>query len=330
MLTLQDKLRGRKALIVFTKMLVTFGLVYWLLSNVDVDFLKNSVANINLPLLFTALACHAIAFIIFSVRWWTLLKIKIPQCKYRSILGGYYLGLFWNNFLPTAMGGDIARILKLKKEGMDTYDLLSSTLMDRLIGLVSILLMGLTALIFAPILHYSQSTQYLLVLFLIGLFPTMLLLLSDKSKRFYLKIFNYLQSTKFPASISKFIEVLLIFMDHKRTLFHVLFYSFLAQFAIITCYIFISLSLGIQIPIYVYFSIVPIVFLATSLPLSIGGLGIRESVLVGLMHLYSADTQEALELSIFYIAILLLLTIPGGIFMFKANLVQAQTQNNSL
>jgi uncharacterized protein (TIRG00374 family) len=312
------------------KILVTFGLVYWLLSKVDVDHLKDSVSNINFSLLVTALFCHAIAFIIFSVRWWTLLKIKIPQCKYRSIIGGYYFGLFWNNFLPTAMGGDIARILKLRKEGMNTYDLLSSTLMDRLIGFVSILLMGLTALIFAPILHYSQTTHYLLVLFLIGLVPTILILLSDKSKRFYLKIYHYLQNTNFPTAISKLIEVLLIFVDHKRTLFHVLFYSFVAQFAIITSYIFISLSLDIHISIFVYFSIVPIVFLATSLPLSIGGLGIRESVLVGLMHLYSANTQEALGLSIFYVAILLILTIPGGLMMFNVNFLHTPTQNNSL
>jgi len=75
-----------------------------------------------------------------------------------------------------------------------------------------------------------------------------------------------------------------------------------------------------DIPFSIYFTIIPIVFVASSLPISIGGLGVRESVLVSLLLFFQVDPQMAIALSLLYFAIIVLITLPGAILIANKNL----------
>jgi hypothetical protein len=69
--------------------------------------------------------------------------------------------------------------------------------------------------------------------------------------------------------------------------------------------------------------VVPIVFLASSLPISIGGHGVREGIIFYLLTALSADPQSAIALSVIYLSIIVLITLPGGFV-----LLYSQKENN--
>jgi uncharacterized membrane protein YbhN (UPF0104 family) len=93
--------------------------------------------------------------------------------------------------------------------------------------------------------------------------------------------------------------------------------SLLAQHLIIISYIMIGYGLAIELSSAIYFSIMPIVFVTTSLPISVGGLGVRETTLVSLLTLFAVDMQTAIALSLFYFAIIIALTAPGGLVILS-------------
>ena len=301
------------------KVVVTLLLFGWVISQVDLYTLQQIVSSANIGHLAIATVCHAAAFLLFSIRWWYLYRLQDRKFSYKHTFESYYLGLFCNNILPTGMGGDVVRILRLHRAGFDSHLLVSSTVLDRIIGLVTIILMGLMALLFIPNLNLSGTTINIIIVFtlVIPIGISFLFsgysakILSVISKRFeHNHIRNYL------------IKVLTSFHEYRRKrpqLLIALLLSFIAQYLVILSYIFIGASLNIDLPVLIYFSIIPIVFLATSLPVSVGGLGIRESILVYLFTLFGIDTQAAIALSLIYFSLIVFLTLPGGLVMLSKN-----------
>jgi len=88
--------------------------------------------------------------------------------------------------------------------------------------------------------------------------------------------------------------------------------SVLAQSLIILAFVLLGHGIGLDVPVATYFVIVPIVFVAAMLPISLGGLGVREGVLVGLLIAFGADRQLAIGLSLLYLFVLWLSTLPGA------------------
>jgi uncharacterized protein (TIRG00374 family) len=301
------------------KITVTSALFAWVLFNVDTASLEKILFTTKISYIVSAALIHGLSFIILSVRWWLLYNTHEPQCNYRDIASSYYLGLFFNNFLPTSMGGDLVRFFHLYSAGFNSHLLISSTFLDRVIGLFSIILMGLLSIFFIPKLNLSDET-YQLVIILTLLIPIGVLFLLSK---YTVQIINKLPTRLAANKISEYIvKLLLTFSEYKkkwRQLAKALLLSFLAQSLIILCYIMISLGLNIQLPISTYFAIVPLIFLATSIPLSVGGLGIRESVIVYLFTYFGTGTQPAIALSLIYFTIISALTLPGALVMLRTN-----------
>ena len=80
-------------------------------------------------------------------------------------------------------------------------------------------------------------------------------------------------------------------------------------------YYYLGASIGIELSPMTYYTIIPIVFLATNIPLSIGGLGIREGALVALLMSVNIDTQLAITLSLLFLFVLWLSSVPGAAVM---------------
>ena len=314
----EGKLREtRRPVVLIVKLLVTISLFGWILSQVDINALASSLANTKLSYFAFAIIAHALALLLFSVRWWYLYRTQDKTSRYRDTFKSYYLGLFFNNFLPTGIGGDVIRILRLRKFGCATHLLVSSSLMDRILGLTSILMMGLVALSITPNFVLHPNTK--LVIYIIAILAPfgLLFLFSDympKFTRFILQRFHKGRFTDF------LLHVMSTLHGYRHARPHILFaliLSILAQYFIILSYVMIGFSLDISLPIPVFFIIIPIVFLATSLPISIGGLGVREGVIVSLFTLFNVDTQAAIALSILYFIIILLISLPGGLILLS-------------
>jgi len=211
----------------------------------------------------------------------------------------------------------VIRIIRLRKAGFNTHILVSSSLLDRILGLVSILLMGLVAIIFTRNLGLSTNTKLLLSLVATLLACGLWFLFSDYMSRITDRLHDKFSNTKLIHFIHTIVSTLHEYRKMRTQVLFTLCISFIAQYLIILCYLMIGLSLKIELPISIYFTIIPIVFVATSLPISIGGLGVREGALITLFLYFQVDKQAAIALSLIYFGIVVLLTLPGGLVILR-------------
>lgn len=315
--------KTRNYTIIALKSGITLLLLSWIFNNFDTSQFVISISSVNFLYVTLALLAHITAFSILSLRWWLLLRVTNPSCTFRSIVPAYYLGVFWNNLLPTAIGGDVVRILKLRQKGFRTNDLIHSSLADRVIGLFSIVMLGTMAFVANTKFHVAEFGLILSFL-LISMIAGSMVLLSTRSLNFVLKLFRPYSRFKLGRFLILVIETISLYAKDKKILIHVLLYSFVAQFLIILSYICLSNALNISVPFFVYFSIIPVVFLASSIPISIGGLGVRETVLINLLMIYAVEPQASISLSIFYFSMLIILTLPGALFLFDRQKIRTQ------
>ncbi|HRD68351.1 MAG TPA: lysylphosphatidylglycerol synthase transmembrane domain-containing protein [Candidatus Competibacter sp.] len=302
------------------KIAFTGSLLYLLAFQLDFQKVEELFKHISLVVLLVAIGLHLIAFLFGGLRWWLLLQNIEPQCNYYDIFPAYYLGLFSNNFLPTGFGGDAVRTAYLSIRGYPIKNLLASTIMDRALGLMVLLLTGLLTIL----LQKTFLIDRISILFIFGV--TLIFFISGWIL-FSPIILNWLlksQKTKHHNHLYEFmIDFLKIFHVYRQTpnlLLNATLLSLLSQAIVIGVYAMLGYSLGLSLPLIAYFIIVPLVMLATNIPISLGGLGLRESALVTLMYGAGVNYEQGVLLSFLYLLVLLGATLPGGLVMIKIRL----------
>lgn len=212
-----------------------------------------------------------------------------------------YSGLFFNNFMPTNIGGDAYRILKLAKK--NSYRESSViVIIDRLNGLALISLISLFVLYFRPIdlillsidLNYNSSFITLIVILLL----TLLVKLS--MSKYAKEVLNDIKLISIPKYITSVMY---------STLFHI--------FRIVGIYCFV-LAVGSDMNIIDIPVVLSIVLLISIIPISIGALGVREAAFVGGFSLYLVEPVSGLAIAILTRVFLFIQAIVGY-FAFSHN-----------
>jgi len=316
--------------ILFTalKLAVTLGLLYYVLSGLTLQRLSEIVRTV--PPLFVGLAIvlHICAFVIGGIRWWLLARSAGVLHTFPAVLPSYYLGVFSNNFLPTGVGGDIVRMLHLRTRNVSWQSLLASTIGDRLMGLVVLFATGLVAMATLDNLPLDITTRAGLLTLAMFVVASIGLFMTDWFGRLISGLTKRYDRTRVRKTVLDVVHSLHRLREQPRLLLFTLGLSLLMQFLVIITYYALARGMGLDQPLHLYFAIVPIVFLAATIPISIGGLGVRESSLVGLLVLFGASRDNAVGLSLVYLLVLWCASLPGLITLWlpSAREKQGHTQ----
>ena len=120
---------------------ITWGAV-WLSREVGWDNLAETFLRINLGVFAVVLGIFAIGQVIVALRWWLLLRSQAIFIKFSAAVRLHFLGLFYNNFLPSSVGGDLVRAWYVTHHTDKGFEAALSVFVDRVIGLVSTLIIA--------------------------------------------------------------------------------------------------------------------------------------------------------------------------------------------
>lgn len=308
----------KKTILIIAKIGVMIMVMAWLISQADMMQLTNILSAIDLFWLFVAAGMHLFAIIVGSIRWWLLFR-NTEYCRYRQIVPSYAIGLFFNHVLPTGLGGDAVRIMHLTKQGFGAKGLVSSVLLDRGIGFIVIIIMGATMLLLASPFDLDAKDKMLLTGLLIAISMGGIIVFSPLIKTFLERIRPKVEHIGIARVLLDILSICYAYRKAKHLIFAASLMSLLMQTLVIFTYFLLGVSIGIELNLISYFAIVPMVFLATSVPISPGGLGVREGTMVALLTLVAVDTQQALSLSLLYLLVLWGTTLPGGLMLLKTS-----------
>ncbi|MCS7250107.1 MAG: flippase-like domain-containing protein [candidate division WOR-3 bacterium] len=297
------------------RILIALILLYYLLKKMDFQESLKILKNLNFYYLFLAGFSFFLFLIISNIRWKMLCSVVEINFSFLYLLKVYFASLFFNNILPTAIGGDVIRIAYTAKEkGLSLA--FSSVFVDRAIGFIGLFFFALLASFF---IFLENRNLYYLSLNFLGTLILLLILFLLFSERFYLlfkRIYSKIKILKIGEKIEKLHLSIIIFKNHQLTLFYNFCFSLFIQFLLALVWYFSSKSLNTNPRLLPYFLYIPLIGIITMLPITVGGLGVREN---SFYYFFKNDLGEnnARLISLIFLLINFFFSIIGGIiFLF--------------
>ncbi len=300
-------------LLFLLKLSVTIAFFIFLWQKINAQELISCIKKINFSTFLFCLLLYLAAQLISTYRWKLLLKAKGINVSFGKLTSFYFVGMFFNMFLPTLIGGDVVRSYDLSQHTKKISHSIVSVFTERLSGLLALIFIVLVSLIFT----YQQINEGIIAVFV--LLVTGLILLAIfilVNTYFFNKILLFIKifrNVRLSEEVKKIHENFLAYRHHKLVLFKVLNLSFLVQLFNILIYFFVARSLGLEVS-FVYFALfIPIIVLIAMLPVSFQGLGLREGTSVFLFGHLGVSPAYAVSLSLTYFAVVAVTSLWGGV-----------------
>ncbi|MGB5306404.1 MAG: lysylphosphatidylglycerol synthase transmembrane domain-containing protein [Gammaproteobacteria bacterium] len=302
---------ARKTMAIFLlKASVTAACLWWLARYFDFEQVRTALAGINPLLLIIAIALHFLSFLAGGMRWWLLFRHLHGTITFRQVWPSYYLGVFYNNLLPSVYGGDLARTARLYASGFGGSALVSSAFVDRLLGLAAVVSMGALALLFAPAEFENRLA--------IGVFGMSMLALLPMAGIAILPRWTRQLDAGFGSRWPRLHAVLSCFPRYRSApglMLTAFGLSVLSQLTWVLVLVLLAPGLGVHLPVLQLVVVLMLVSLVSSLPISLGGLGAREGAMMSLLLPLGVDAASVLALSVAYLVALWSCTLPGAFML---------------
>ena len=312
--------RGR--LLFILKLLITLGLIYFVIHQAGLTTAEGRRAfgdvlrNVDLFYLSLSFVVSVVMNLLSSYKWQVLLASKKIVVSLYRLFALYYIGKFFNLFLPTGMGGDVARVYELGKITGTNTESLASVFVERFTGMITLTVVSLAAVLISlnkydlPII----TNSLLLCVFLISV--VIWLVLDERPLNF----FSSLVSRRVAAlerifgKIAKTHSAIRSYKDNLPALWYSLAISVVFYFlAVINVWV-SALAFSREVEFMTILVAVPAIMLIMNLPVSIGGLGLMEAAYTIIFTAFGYSSGLALSTALLIRLKTIVDGVVGGLF----------------
>ena len=263
-----------------------------------------------------ALAVYLVAQTVSAVRWAALARPLGIKTPFKDMIQYYLIGMFFNLFAPSTVGGDVSRVYYLVKDedarangrAVTTVHAAMSVLMDRAIGMVVLVWLGASGLLLFPKYAVPQSVRsatFLLSLgFLLGalLMPVLKRFLPEDGHQLVVKLRLAFRSYRL----------------HWRALLAAAVLSLAVHLIQAWMHTVMGQALGLEVPFSFSLIVYPLVGTFAAIPITLNGLGLREGGYIFLLAVIGIGTEQGIAFGILLFLIVALDSLLGGVlFLFQ-------------
>ena len=289
-----------------------------ILRSINLSQVLNVLKQTRLDYLVAALLLQFSSTAVSAYRWQLIMQNLQFGQNFAFYWRSYFKGMFFNQGLPTSIGGDAVRMLDVAKLGFRKRDALYGVMVDRIIGLGALLSLTLLAYLLSPNLLPKPVHRPILMIISLG-----------AAGFFGIFIINYFTwLNRFPklTVINTIAQRLHQALSFRRILLVIA--SLLIPFLALLGFFATGWALGLEYSLMTYFALVPPALVLTVVPISVAGWGVREGALVSLFSLIGADKTAVLMMSLLYGFTLIIVSLPGLITYLKGRHDKTHYINN--
>jgi uncharacterized protein (TIRG00374 family) len=307
------------------RLAVAAAALYLVFRGQDLKTIGRLLTGLNLWIVLFAAGTMLANQLLFVARWVLLLKVQSVNIGYWAALRLHLLGRFYNNCLPTSIGGDLLRAWYVTKHTNKKVEAAFSVFVDRLVGLSGLFLIAILAYWLIPVENgatprlefragfFEGLVRYWWIFAVAGaacLFVVAGFLVNSKGRELLNKWMK--QSVhRVHASLSTGYKSIVTYWNHKTALVLAYVLTFLCHGVLIVGMVFVGRDIGIESAARDYFVFFPAAWIAGALPISVGGLGIWEEVLKLLFVGVGANAEKVIALAIFQRLLWICSSLPG-------------------
>jgi uncharacterized membrane protein YbhN (UPF0104 family) len=309
--------RARSLIIGILKAVVSIGLLALLLSRVDLARLWSYARNASPAWLAAALLLYLVMVLASAWRWGLLLKAQDVNLSFGALTSSFLVATFFNNFLPSNIGGDVVRIGDTAKVAKSKTLATTVVLIDRGIGLLGLALMaaiGATAgHRFGPNTVGPVGPRMLWAGFGLGAVVATPALLMPEGVARLLQPLRVFHQEWVDQRIARLTDALTRFKEGPAALAGCFAGAIVVQGVLVAFYVAVAHSMKIPIGFSELAVIVPISFIVQMLPVSVNGFGVREATFGFYFTRLGLPLESAILVSFVGAALIMIFSLSGGL-----------------
>ena len=301
------------------KIAVTVLLLFLVLRSVEPARLLDDLHNLQTGRLAVLLGCIWVGQLVCAQRW-RLFAAGLGLCgSYLRFLQMYFAGMFFNIGLPSLIGGDAIKAYMVSRSTGKPLRLgFASVLQDRTAGLLTLILYGLAAALAHPIAWRKIPLVWIYVVIWLG--AALALLLAWRGARLYSRFMvpggnSVVQ--KALALLADFHQALTTMRLSRRALIQITAISLFNSALALWIYQQVAVSVGQDVSLIAFSALLPLVTLIIMMPISLGGLGIREWAYIEALGMLGVPRSAALVTALATSAVMILGNLAGALFCLR-------------
>jgi hypothetical protein len=295
------------------RLAVSAALIAWILRGTDLREVWATLRTADARYILVAIGLIPLGYLSSVLRWRLLLRAQGGDATLPFLFRSLMTGIFFNNFLPSTIGGDAIRAWDTARSGVGRAKALTIIMVDRFVGLLALLLFAALGLLGAGRLTERVPDLAFWVLGVGALMVTAAAVL-------FLPRFGGEAARKSGGhgKLAKVAEALFAFRGHGRTLAGAFFFSLCLQTAVVVNAWVIAQALRIDLGLAPFFVIIPFAVFIMMVPVSINGIGVRENVFVFFLAALGVAESSGLAFAWLEYCLLLLQALAGGLVYASA------------
>jgi glycosyltransferase 2 family protein len=304
----------RRGLLLVGKVLVSVVLLGYLFSTTDLSALGQRIRSGDLLLLAAAVVLYLAMLGVATWRWRLLLRAQGYPAPLGPLGASYLVASFFNNFLPSNIGGDVIRVRDSSRLTGSTTTSLAVVAIDRILGFGALYALATAAYVLggeeARELAGADSVLASLTL----AFGALAYVFFKPGVARHLMAISGLAAVAWARDRFRVVQAAVhVYRERMRDVWIAFFGSLALQAMAVFYYHAVAHALRIPLPVGAAFLMVPLCTLVQAVPISFNGWGVRESLFILYFHQIGLPRESALAFSLVGAGLIVLLSLSGAI-----------------
>ncbi len=314
----------RKTALLVAKVAVSLALLAWLLHHSDLTALAQRVRSADTALLASAVLLYVALLGVCVWRWRLLLAAQGHVAPMAHLSASYLVATFFNNFLPSNIGGDVIRVRDSSRLTGSTTSALAIVAIDRILGFGALYVLAVLAfLVGGPnVRHLAGARAVILGLGCFFGLLTYVFFRPGTARR----LMSVSRLTRIPWIRERFETVqaaVHVYRQELRAVWLAFAASLALQTLVVWYYFAVARALRIELPLAACFLMVPLCTLVQAVPVSFNGWGVREGLFIVYFAQVGLARDSALAFSLVGAGLIVLLSLSGAVVWTSRSTAEA-------
>ena len=265
-----------------------------------------------------ALAAYACTQSISVWRWQRLLRAQHVDVEKRRLTESIWVSMFFNNFLPSNIGGDVVRIADTAPAAGSKTLATTVILVDRVLGLTALVIVAASGAFAASLFGvHIPGARWLFIAAAVGLVAAIFVIAMPQLVGHVLSPVRALNKPWLTERAQRLEDAVIRFRKAPSALAGAFAGALVVQITIVAFYLLTAEGLSVPLPVFLGAVLIPVSLVVQMAPVSINGFGVREAVFAFFFRRFGLPTDAAVALSLVSTGMVMGLSLVGGFFFLR-------------
>jgi uncharacterized protein (TIRG00374 family) len=290
------------------KLLITAGLITYLLRKIDIAPVLRQIRTIEPVWAIFAVLIMLVQLVLVSLRWQLVNQLVDARMRIGQVVRLTLIGQFFNQVLPSAVGGDAVRAWLASREGVPLGRAVTGILCDRAAALVVLILIISCTFFVLPALVPNKfpAIDLLRLVALTGLSALGALFF------FGAQLSRFLMRYRITESIGKLVRDLRKVLYSRAMSAAIMILAGTVQLLLVMAIYLCAQGMNIHLELSAALLVIPTIVLVSMIPISFAGWGVREGAMILGLGVLGISAPDALAVSVAFGLLQLIVGLPGG------------------